>query len=204
MIFELWDQLCGFSPCQVDEALTHLFNSLGSLVQADNVFWAATVRMVDGSRAGFDVGHGWRIHAARSWRASSASSVVTSPRTGERENFVHLINPAVTRGSGRFRVHGLHSQDNAPAIVHERACHAPDVQDRLWIAFPINADTESYFILCITRHQMVSPTAAARSRTGRHGTPAHYDRAARRADAAFRTNGKRNRAFARSRFRHDA
>jgi DNA-binding CsgD family transcriptional regulator len=154
MIHDLWDQLCGFSPCQIEDALAYLFDSLGTLVQADNLLWVATVRIVDGSRPGLDVGHGWRIHAAQAWRRSPTSAAPRKAslprRTKETENFTGLISPAVTHGSGQFRVHGLHDREGQTvtrAIVRGDGGQVPQVHDRLWVVFPVSADTESYFIL---------------------------------------------------------
>jgi len=153
MIHDLWDRLSDFTPCQADAALVHLFESLGPVVQADNIAWAAAVRIVDGSRAGFDSGHGWRVHATEEWRSPLAPGshrrVSQSRRSNDRENVADLINPIVARDSGQFRIHGLHDSERtttALAAANGQGGQAT-VADRLWVVFPLNADTESYFVL---------------------------------------------------------
>ena len=153
MIHDLWDRLSDFTPCQADAALVHLFESLGPAVQADQIVWVAAVRIVDGSRAGFDAGHGWRAHAAEEWRAPLASGshgpAARSRRSNDRENCADLITASIARDSGRFRLQGLHDRRRGasqPAAANARDGRA-QVADRLWVVFPLNADTESYFVL---------------------------------------------------------
>ena len=151
MIHDLWDQLADFAPCHVDRTLARVFDALGALVQADNVFWAVAVRVIDGSHAAFDHEHGWRIQSIEAWCSplSSETHQRISPSCAGRTGGIPagFITPSVTRGAGQFRVHQLHGGADARAEQPDHPGDLRTVQDRLWIVFPVTADLEAYFVL---------------------------------------------------------
>ena len=151
MIHDFWDQLTDFAPSQVDCTLARVFEALGALVQADNVFWAVVVRVVDGSRAAFDHELGWRVQSIEAWRPPlpSKTSRRVAPSRAARTGGIPagFIAPAVTRGAGRFRVHQLYGGADARTEPPGPKGDPKTVSDRLWVVFPVTADVESYFVL---------------------------------------------------------
>lgn len=154
--YALWDALSDFGSSAADEALRYCMKSICAWIGADNAFWLGTVRMVQGKHATTDSRSGWRIgaiealkHARTSHRRIEASKqVFRSDDPGDTTR-------AVLAGAGSFRVHSLRT-----GLVDLRAFQKtehydffyrkPGIRDRIWVVFPINADTESCF--CFDRY----------------------------------------------------
>jgi DNA-binding CsgD family transcriptional regulator len=151
MIHDLWEQLADFAPSHVDRTLTRVFEALGALVQADNVFWVVAMRVVDGSGAAFDHEQKWRLHTVEAWRPSAASATPARVSRSQPERPPEIpagfITPAVTRGAGRFRVHQLHGGARGSAGKPGPGAAPAPLPDRLWVVFPVTEDMESYFVL---------------------------------------------------------
>src|SRR5206468_4091790 len=50
-LHRLWDKLSEFPLADIDQALAHLFESVGALIGADDGFWLGTVRVLHGAVA---------------------------------------------------------------------------------------------------------------------------------------------------------
>lgn len=122
----------------VDQALDFLLGSVAGLIAAQRGAWLATTRCITGTHAAHDRGHGWRMRASETWQPDEpARCPRRSPRQkspAEARLTAGLITSHLTQEAGRFRTLRL------PEGPARRGVH-----DRIWVVFPVNADTESYF-----------------------------------------------------------
>lgn len=61
--FELWQRLANFSASQTDAALKYLQEWIAKEIDADNVVWIGSVRILRGALAKTDPFLGWRLRA---------------------------------------------------------------------------------------------------------------------------------------------
>ncbi len=146
-IHELWDRLAEFDATQVDAALNTLMAGLCALVGGHNAEWFGMVRLAD-APAGDPVS-GWRPPIVRFLAPNDALLGMVREQTRRMDR--DFANPAATTliaRAGRFRAARL--CDVAPAgwfesdiyRRHYRDCGRDDV---IYVAFPVNADVESWF-----------------------------------------------------------
>ena len=146
-VYACWDKLADFNTARVDEALTFLLQSLCALVGAQNADWIGVVRLSDIQPG--DPVNGWRPPVVHFLHPNERFSNTIKEKS---RNLAHgLVNDVVIRFvamSGRFRACRLRDLeppewfDNAFYREHYQACGHDDA---IYVAFPVNDDTESYF-----------------------------------------------------------
>lgn len=151
-IYRLWDELADFGPEALQDALSHCMRSLCDMIGAQNSFWIGAVRMVDGPEAEADPLSGWRGRCINVLH----TSITGSPERLKAAKKFDPTEPGETSrvaasGGGQFRVLSL-----GTGIVDLEAFSQTDhydffyrqtgIADRIWVVFPVSADTESYFL----------------------------------------------------------
>lgn len=160
-ISRLWDELADFPASQSDAACLHLLEELRKWLRADSVAWAGRVRVQRGAAARQDPQCGWRqmalisLHPLTMPQARRLHQLLHSPTDGPC-----AICRSFMKDAGHFRVYRLrHAFGNFPALQRirhfETLRRSIELNDRMWVSFPVNADTESFFIfdLCKTRRR---------------------------------------------------
>lgn len=159
-IYKLWDELSDFGMHMSDEAMRHCMEMLCQWVGAENAFWFGSIRLVTGPKARRDPVCGWRTGAICMLDLSHME------KHGSRKNRKGIqtlymddscdTSRALTSRAGEFRVHHLHGGDLVDLDLFKQTSHydnfyrSLNVSDRIWAAFPINGDAESYF--CFDKH----------------------------------------------------
>lgn len=154
----LWDKLGQFPIDQSDEALAYLARGMKKLLKADNVKWLAAVRVLHGARARKDSLLGWRLRASYdlvpdppAYRKMIAwwfrSNTEISP-----DFLIGLATHANIAAAGKFRVYRLRDGwipfGEFSRSEHYRIHYTElGIKDRIWVSFPLNADTESIFLI---------------------------------------------------------
>lgn len=152
-VYRLWDELTDFPASQVDQACLCLLKTLSNWLDADNGAWIGAVRLLDGAAAAHDALSGWRVktitflHPPNPHEALLAQKVLANKSPAAPG----MPSIAMAKRSGTFRVHRLHDGfidlDAYRQTVHYRAYYDTfGVDDRLWVASPINPQVESYFV----------------------------------------------------------
>lgn len=149
--YALWDELSDFGAQSTDHALKHCMKQICAWIGAQNAFWIGMVRMAHGKGAAADLRSGWRIGAIES---------LTQQRTNPRRmrasrRIFNTDDPgqtsvAVLAGAGAFRVHSLGTrlvdlEAFRQTDHYDFFYRQPGISDRIWVVFPVNADTESCF-----------------------------------------------------------
>lgn len=146
-VHTLWDSLADFDAAQIDDALTHLLESLCTLVDAENADWTGVVRLVNSQRN--DQTGGWRPPVVHFLHPNEA--IAKSVRERIRLLGQNVVGEAVARifaQSGRFRAHRLCDVVESDWFQQDfyrtyyRDC---GLEDAIYVAFPVNEDAESYF-----------------------------------------------------------
>ncbi len=150
----LWDQMLDFGPARADLALAFFFEQLGSLIAADNALWFGAVRVARGAIARRDIAHGWRSPVICPWKIDPKIAELTRLFNASLESKNAFCIGATTiqlmATAGTHRVHQLRDgwidfaafrETQHYEMYYEKA----GIADRLWIGFPVNADTESIF-----------------------------------------------------------
>jgi DNA-binding CsgD family transcriptional regulator len=151
-VFRLWDELAAFPSAEIDRAWRHLAETIAGWIGADMTFWVATVRFLHGDQAARDVMHGWRVKVVNFLHPPSEEEQHAAQRAvGNHQRDPGLTTIAAVRGSGAFRVHRLHDGfvdlDELRKTEYYRAHYvAFGIHDQLWVACPINSESESYFV----------------------------------------------------------
>lgn len=151
-IYQLWDKLADFGAHMTDEALRCCMQTVCEWVGADNAFWVGSVRMANITRTDKDPMLGWRIGALR--MMNPEHDALRTVMDGARDT--HSDDPGDTSRSlvadaGRFRTYGLHRGDLVDLKAFKKTAHYDyfyrqiGVEDRIWVAFPVNDDAESFF-----------------------------------------------------------
>jgi DNA-binding CsgD family transcriptional regulator len=151
-IYQLWDELSDFGSHGTHDALLHCMQSICAWIGAQNAYWMGAINMMGSTEGTGDCLGGWRIG-----RMEVLNPECTSPkRMKTGSEVLHTNDPgdttiAVVSGAGRFRVHSL-----GTGIVELKSFKKTDhydffyrqmgITDRIWVAFPINVDAESFFV----------------------------------------------------------
>jgi len=153
-----WEELDRFSASETDLALQHLAVRIKGLLSADNVRWLAAVRVLHGAEARKDSLKGWRLRARYDLVPDPEEYYRLLAWLFQRHNRINsdfaigLATHALIAGFGKFQVHrmrdGWISYDEFSQSTHYPVHYTKlDITDRIWLSFPLNADTESVFLI---------------------------------------------------------
>lgn len=148
-VHSLWDDLADFDAARVDQAADFLMRALCDLIGADNAMWLGLVRFAD-DRSG-DPAYGWRPLSMRLLHPNDR--LVAAIREQAQALGKEVLNPAVAGvlgAAGSF--HAFRLTDIAPAVWFESEVYRSYYRDcgrddAIYVAFPINSDTESCFCM---------------------------------------------------------
>lgn len=151
-IHALWDELADFPASRTDAALVHLMQKLSVWLRADDVVWIGAARLSRGAAARRDPQSGWRGLAIRHLNPDPIIAEKSLRAAREQDTDPGMTTRALVAGIGQFRVHRL--QDGSLVnmrdfrqTAHYRAFYKDlGIEDRLFVGFPVNADTESFFL----------------------------------------------------------
>lgn len=150
-VHALWDELADFPAAQADAALTHLMRRLGGWLRSPDVVWVGAARILRGAAAQRDAQRGWRGLAVRHLRSDPLLAEKSRQAVQEQDTDPGMTTRTLVEDAGVFRVHRLHDGFiNVAAFkrtAHYRAFYLEaGIADRMFVGFPINADTESFFL----------------------------------------------------------
>ena len=224
-IHELWDELSGYGVGQADAALRCCMERIGSWLDAQDAFWIGAVHLLkcpeQNARGSLS---GWRIRAIEHFHphfhdARHNEKVVKGGQIEEQG----ATNVTLAAGAGRFRAYTLQAGELVDIDAFRETAHYDfyyrrwGIRDRIWVAAPVNADTESYFCfdrigeqarlfddgelalaartrrVHAARHQVVPSPVDAEPRPGALGGAAHARRTARHSWPAVGRDGARDR-----------
>lgn len=157
-VYLLWDELDAFPSAEAEGSLRHLSLKLKELLHADNVKWMAAVRVLHGPQAKQDPLLGWRLRAAY--------DLIPDPPEYQRliapiyhrnnhldpEFLIGLATHAMVAEAGNFRVHRMRDgwipyREFSKSQHYKLHYTELGITDRMWISFPLNAHTESIFLI---------------------------------------------------------
>lgn len=161
-VYHLWDDLDRISIGETEKALRHLALGMAELLEADNVRWMAAVRVLHGAKAKVDPLLGWRLRASYDLVPDSEKYKKLIAPMYHRNNrldpsfLIGLATLTMVAEAGKFRVHRLRDGwipfRKFSQSEHYRLHYTElGITDRIWISFPLNADTESIFVIDRTR-----------------------------------------------------
>jgi len=156
-VFSLWGELSNFGMHESDRALQLCLERIGEWVDAQNAFWVGTVRILKSNegRGQADILSGWRIRALHPLHPKFHD--IPFIRKLLRIIVIHSkMDPgaamiALAAGAGKFRAHSLQGGELVDMEAFRQTEHygrfyrQRGVVDRIWVAFPVNVDTESIF-----------------------------------------------------------
>ena len=153
-VFALWDDLSNFGMHESDAGIRLCMQRIATWLEAKNAFWVGSVHVLKSAgREGADLLSGWRIRAITPLHPQHHDA-------RHNQKLVKLThakidpgaaNIALAGGAGRFRGYTLQSGHLVDLKEFQATGHYDfyyrqrDVSDRIWIAFPVNADAESFF-----------------------------------------------------------
>ncbi len=158
VVFGLWDELDRIPIGETDQALRHLALGMAELLGADNVRWMAAVRVLQGAKAKTDPLLGWRLRASYDLVPDSEKYLKLIAPMYQRNNrldpsfLIGLATHTMVEGAGKFRVHRMRDGwipfRKFSQSEHYRLHYIElGITDRIWISLPLNADTESIFLI---------------------------------------------------------
>lgn len=153
-IFALWDELSALGASNHRTGLTCCMERMADWIGAREAFWVAIVHVLKDRRD--DRGDpllGWRIRAIEPLHAHYPDpdhdrELVRQTRFLRPPG---ATNMALAAGVGRFRAYTLQSGELVDLDAFRRTEHYDfyyrrlGVHDRMWVAFPVDADAESVF-----------------------------------------------------------
>lgn len=170
-LFRLWDALAAHPAGEMDEALKFLMRWIAEKIGADNVVWIGALRVLKGAEAKGDPFLGWRLRGRRPLRPDPSSyqkqlgSYYLSEHYGKltptyysrshedrKDAHVGMTSRAAMAGAGKFRVHRMRDgwidfRAFEKTLHYELYYRDPGIEDRIWIGFPINPNSESFFLI---------------------------------------------------------
>ncbi|SDT87686.1 transcriptional regulator, LuxR family [Verrucomicrobium sp. GAS474] len=172
-VYQLWDALSSYPTARTDQALHHLLDTVSTWIGADNAQWIGAIRPAH-LRISEDYLLGWRMAAQRLLHPPTPAQLAlfAEIRRQSREGPVDagMTTHATVARAGTFRVHRLHDgvrngfvdfaafrQTSHYRLFYEKL----GVRDRLWIAFPLNEDAESYILFDRTQSPRFTQAEAA-------------------------------------------
>lgn len=155
-VFELWDELDDFGKDQTDAALRHCLERVCGWLDAQDGFWVGIVQVLTHAprnRKDADMLSGWRIRSIRPLHAQhhDARHNKKLVKAAQPVSDPGATNIALASTAGRFRAFSLQSGSLVDVAAFEQTDHFDfyyrqrDTRDRIWVASPVNAVTESVF-----------------------------------------------------------
>lgn len=171
--FALWERLAAFPVGAIDAQLRHMQDWLVRVVRADNVIWIGAVRVLRGVCAKADPFLGWRLRGRvvfksepEAYRRQHAEYYANDHygrltrgyyerSHSDRVRLTHagMTGTASLAGAGAFRVHCLRDPEFLDYAAFRRTEHyrlyyrIPGIVDRMTIGYPVDANTESFFLI---------------------------------------------------------
>lgn len=145
-VHALWDELADFDAARSDQALTYLMGKLCLLVGAWNASWMGGVRLdaVPG-----DPVKGWRPRCIRFLHPSPLLDGAALEQLGMLEQgVVDITTIRSIENAGVFRANrlcDLVSSEWFESPYYHNYYLGVGRTDAVWVAFPVNKDTESWF-----------------------------------------------------------
>jgi hypothetical protein len=140
-----WDELADFGAHETDAAVMHVMRVLSDLTGAQRAFWLGAVRFgIDSDPLG-----GWRIRGIRRMNPMPEDDCVYKLSRRRLETGTSdEVTLAQIREAGVFRARLL--RELAPPGFfatpdYDVLYRARDIDDAVFVVFPVNEDTESYF-----------------------------------------------------------
>lgn len=155
-IYVLWDTLADFPVGETERALRHFMSTLRDWLGADDVLWIGGVRMQSGKAAAADPQLGWRGRAIEHLALTPEIARMSAQAMREQDTDPGMTTRAIVAGAGSFRVHrmrdGIVDMERFRRTPHYHAFYKDiGITDRMWAAFPLNTDLESYFLFDLYR-----------------------------------------------------
>ena len=154
-IYQFWDELCDFDIADTHEAMIHCLRSLADWIGAQNSFWIGAIRMLDNIEASADLMSGWRIKTvetlheeflSREGKQRSLDYPVTDPGDTTRAAVADAGNHrAYSLGTGFVDLKAFKKTEHYDFFYRRLG-----ITDRIWVAFPVTEDSESYFLFDTT------------------------------------------------------
>jgi DNA-binding CsgD family transcriptional regulator len=171
--FALWERLAEFPAGATDAQLRCMQDWLACAIRADNVIWIGAVRVLRGARARGDPFLGWRLRGRatlkpepEAYREQHAAYYANDHygrltrgyyerSHSDRVRLVHagMTGTASLAGAGAFRVHCLRDPEFLDYAAFRHTEHyrlyyrIPGIVDRMTIGYPVDADSESFFLI---------------------------------------------------------
>jgi DNA-binding CsgD family transcriptional regulator len=155
-IGRLLDELADFDATQPDAASRHLMKTICDWVGAHQGIFIGAVRVIRGATAQRDPLNGWRARATIYLHPSPARKRRSLRGMRAQDTCPPVTSVAMAARAGVFRMHRLHD-GFVNLTVFKRTAHCQSfyvdsgLSDRMWIAIPVNRDTECYF--CFDRQR---------------------------------------------------
>ena len=126
--------------------------TISGWIGAQAAFWVGAVRMAGGDDGELnDPFFGWRLGRVEILDTPDTSPEFLRTMHNLRTEDLGDTTRAVLSGAGAFRTHSLGTgvvdmEAFRTTRYYEHFYRTPGIADRIWVIFPINVDSESYFV----------------------------------------------------------
>ena len=153
-VLDLWDQLHGLGVYEADAGAMLCMERICTWLDAQDASWLGIAHVLKGpGQARADKLFGWRIRAILPLNLRYRDSPQKEPAVKQTRTDEHpgAANMALMKGVGLFRAYTLQSGELVDVSTFQQTDHyelyyrKQGVCDRIWVAFPVNADAESVF-----------------------------------------------------------
>lgn len=153
-ILELWDELSSFGVHDCDIGARLCMERICLWLGAQNAFWVGAVHVEQSPRLKEkDVLYGWRIRMVLPLHPQHHDVLSDEQMVARSYPDAHpgAANIALVAGAGVFRAYTLQSGKLVDVNAFQQTDHYDfnyrrrSVCDRIWVAFPVNADAETFF-----------------------------------------------------------
>lgn len=150
-IYQFWDELADFGSDETSLALKHAMRTIGEWIGAQAAFWVGAVRMAGDGDELNDPFSGWRLGRVEILDTPHTSPEFLRTMQNLRTEDLGDTTRAVLAEAGTFRTYSLGTgvvdmEAFKKTRYYEYFYRAPGIADRVWVIFPINVDSESYFV----------------------------------------------------------
>lgn len=150
-IYQFWDELADFGSDKTNQALTHCLRTISGWIGAQAAFWVGAVRMAGIDNEPRDPFSGWRLGRVEILKTERVNAEFLHSMQNLRTEDLGDTTRAVVSGAGQFRTYSLGTgvvdmEAFRKTAYYEHFYRRPGIADRIWVIFPINVDSESYFV----------------------------------------------------------